>query len=212
MTPERLKQLTGHAFTTGEPKKLAEQLRARYVECARRFGQIITLAPGHSQIGRLMSADINLGAQDAAGKVSNVARIAMTSFDPADRRSGFSVVTIFEAIDRANKRRVQIDRECFGTLGAGFSSGIAAVPAFVRNPNTSCDGPWDQAVPGHRYPLETAWNDDNYVQVASVVNRMIDQAEDTQKMLITAMQDETLNGPDLATRAAGLMLPSAVTA
>ena len=84
------------------------------------------------------------------------------------------------------------------------------VPAFVRDPTTSIEGPWDHAFVGHRYPLETDWSKQNYTHISEALYPMIDTAKDTITMLVNALQDEGLNGKQVAAKAASLTLPSAV--
>ncbi|HEX9153515.1 MAG TPA: hypothetical protein VF809_01715 [Candidatus Saccharimonadales bacterium] len=213
MTPELLTREVGVVF---EPdlEGAGAELQALYDGCAQRYVDIAQVlgAPRAGADGRPLMPAIKLGRFNYPdiGDVDCTAMVRVTHFNeggkaPKDYRAAFGVEVLFFGNDSAGHRR-DMGAEYFGAPACNFVG--MRMPVFVRRPGATFEEPWPEeptlySYVGIRYP----WGEGkNYQNVYRRLMPMIDQACDTQAMLVTALQDPMRN-PEYAARAVDLTMP-----
>lgn len=200
--PERRNEANNQAAT-----ELGNELRQRYRELAHGFRAIAKCAGGRqTNPGLIWTPSINLGVVEhrQQGRMACSARLAIAEYNAAQLNSNFSVQTIFAG--RGEDGHVgQLDCENFGARHIDFIGNH--VPTFVANPDCTCADPWDiRGETTFRWPMLRTWTMATYREIDRTLSPMLEQATDTQTLLINAMRDPQLN-PQMAEQAMHLTIP-----
>jgi hypothetical protein len=198
--------------TSTDPADLGEALRLEYRECVEGFRQIVNIASLRRETdGSVTTHPINLGVRthDVYGSVACTATLNVREYragnTPTDRRTPFLATTTFMGQEPGDTSRL-LAYELLGAEGCNMHA--LRMPNFVRMPDSTLDRPWNMGEDAgntydhaNRFP----WTSINYLAIRGRLLSMMVRAQETQEMLIEALQDRDLN-PRLAEAAAALSL------
>lgn len=204
MNLAELNELTVERYNPESLAARVKGLQERYERFALAFRNILACAPGRGAGPGLTIASnkIHLPSFDdpTEGKVARTAEVRLSGYDRTRPTTGFSAFVVVDSItSRGGTER--LGEEMYGTARYDGCSNMS--PYFVRRPGVVYETPWYTAVEGRTYPsVKNEWNEDTYRWISVPLLEQIRQGEQTQGMLIDALRDPALNGPERAQAAA----------